>query len=224
MDAYGKAAALDAQDWEALWYLGQLQTRAGYLPAAKKSYESLLARKESIENPSCIHWSYFLLGDVEAALGNRSTALDHYERGQALVQALAARDPSNAEWQRDLSVSYNKISDISAARGDSDGALIAYKDGLGIRKALAARDPSNVVWQTDLVVSAAKLASAGAPEAARHLAEGLAILKRLNAEGRLTADQEGWIAPFEAAMRELGEETAEEAKPDAPPWWRFWRA
>ena len=90
------------------------------------------------------------------------------------------------------------------------------------RGALAARDPSNVVWQTDLVVSAWKLASAGAPEAARH-ANGLAILKRLHAEGRLTADQEGWIAIFEAALREPDEETAEEAKPDAPPWWKFWR-
>ncbi len=222
MDAYGKAAALDAKDWEALWYLGQLQQRGGYLPAAKQSYESLLARKEGIENPYFIHWSYFLLGDVEAGLGNRSTALDHYERGQALVQALAARDPSNAEWQRDLSVSYDRVGDISAACGDRDGALIAYKDGLDIRKALAARDPSNVVWRTDLAVSAWKLALAGAPDAAGHIAEGLAILKRLHAEGRLTADQEQWIGMFEAALLEPGEE-APAVKAEAPPRWKFWR-
>ena len=36
MDAYGKAAALDRQDWEALWYLGQLQTRAGYLDGGEE--------------------------------------------------------------------------------------------------------------------------------------------------------------------------------------------
>ncbi len=66
---------------------------------------------------------------------------------------LAARDPNNAEWQRDLSVSYNKIGDISAARGDRDGALKAYKDGLDIRKQLAARDPNNAEWQRDLSVS-----------------------------------------------------------------------
>ena len=75
---------------------------------------------------------------------------------------LAARDPNNAEWQRDLSVSYDRVGDISAARGDRDGALKAYKDGLEIAKPLAARDPNNVVWQTDLVVSAWKLAEAGA--------------------------------------------------------------
>ena len=76
-----------------------------------------------------------------------------YKRGQALVQALIQRDPNNAEWQRDLSVSYNKIGDISAARGDRDGALKAYKDGLDIAKQLAARDPNNAEWQRDLSVS-----------------------------------------------------------------------
>ncbi len=115
---------------------------------------------------------------------------------------LAARDPNNAEWQRDLSVSYNKIGDISAARGDRDGALKAYKDGLDIAKQLAARDPANVVWQTDLVVSAWKLAEAGAKDKRQHLASGLAILKRLDAEGKLTADQKEWIAMFEEAMQE----------------------
>ncbi len=158
---------------------------------------------------------------MEAALGNRSTALDHYERGQALVQALAARDPNNAEWQRDLSVSYDRVGDISAARGDRDGALKAFNDGLEIAKALAARDPANVVWQTDLVVSAWKLASAGAPDAARHIAEGLAILKRLHAEGRLTVDQKSWIAMFEEALRGPGE-VAPKVEAGAGPWWKFW--
>jgi len=139
---------------------------------------------------------------VEAALGNRSTALDHYGRGQALVQALSRSDPNNAEWQRDLSVSYDRVGDISAARGDRDGALKAYKDGLDIRKALAARDPNNVVWQTDLVVSAWKLAEAGAKDGRQHLANGLAILKRLDGEGKLTADQKEWIAAFEAALKQ----------------------
>jgi tetratricopeptide (TPR) repeat protein len=302
---YAEAAALDGQDWEALLYLGRLHARAGDLSAAKQSYESLLARRESIENPYFIYWTYFLLGDVEAALGNRRTALDQYARGQALVQdlaardpnnaewqrdlsvsyervgdisaargdrdgalktyldgleirkqlaardpsnaewqrdlsvsynktgdisaargdrdgalkayldgleirkQLAARDPSNAEWQRDLSVSYNRVGDISAARGDRDGALKAYLDGLEIAKRLAARDPSNVVWQTDLVVSAWKLASAGAEDAVRNLADGLAILKRLDGKGRLTADQKQWIGAFEAAL--------EETEPAAPP-------
>ena len=59
-----------------------------------------------------------------------------------------------------------------------------------------------MVWQTDLVVSAWKLAEAGAKDKRQHLASGLAILKRLDAEEKLTADQKEWIAPFEEAMQE----------------------
>ena len=59
-----------------------------------------------------------------------------------------------------------------------------------------------MVWQTDLVVSAWKLAEAGAKDKRQHLASGLAILKRLDAEGKLTADQKRWIAVFEEAMQE----------------------
>ena len=52
------------------------------------------------------------------------------------------------------------------------------------------------------MVSAWKLAAAGAKDKRQHLASGLAILKRLDAEGKLTADQKEWIAAFEEAMQE----------------------
>ncbi len=105
-------------------FLGQLQARAGDSPAAKQSFERVIApRRPAPRIEKQRHWAYFLLGDVEAALGDRKAALDHYKRGQALVQGLIKRDPNNAEWQRDLSVSYDRVGDISAARGDRDGAL-----------------------------------------------------------------------------------------------------
>ena len=144
--------------------------------------------------------SYNKVGDVRAARGDRDGALKAYEDGLGIRKALAEHDPKNAQWQRDLSVSYEKIGDISAARGDRDGALKAYEDGLGIVNALAGRDPNNAEWQTDLVVSAWKIANVGAPDACAHLRKGLAILKRLDAENRLTADQKGWIPNFESAI------------------------
>ena len=101
---YAKAAELDPDDGEGLYFLGQLQARAGEGPAAKRSFERLIALGDRVPDEQQRHWAYFLLGDVEADLGDRNAALDHYKRGQALVQALIKRDPNNAEWQRDLSV------------------------------------------------------------------------------------------------------------------------
>ena len=99
---------------------------------------------------------------------------------------LAARDPGNTQWQRDLSVSHSKLGDVLVAQGDLPGALEAYRKGLAIMETLAARDPGNTEWQRDLSVSHNKLGDvlvaqgdlAGALEAYR---KGLAIRERLAA-------------------------------------------
>ena len=285
LDAYARAAELDPEDWEGWWRLGQLQLRYGDLKAARASFEKLLALRNRIDDPRIEYYARTALGETDEAAGNREPALDQYEQATVLIKALANRDPNNAQWQRDLSVSYDRIGDIRAARGDRDGALKAYEDGLTIAKALANRDPNNAEWQrdlsvsydrvgdiraargdrdgalkayedgltirkalanrdpnnaewqrdlsvsytkigdiraargdrdgalkayedslairkalanrdpnnaegqTDLVVSAYKIASLGGPDACRHAREGLAIAKRLDAEGRLDKRQ-----------------------------------
>lgn len=191
-----KAAELDPDHAEGWYYLGRLQMRAGPYTAAETKFRT----SACVAEPWLIHWGHLLLGDVLIRLRDGAAALGQYEEAKRLLTALAARDPANTEWQRDLWVSYNKIGDISEARGDREAALKAYQDGLDIRKALATRDPANAQWQKDLVVSAWKLASIDAPEACSHLREGLAILKLLNAANRLTADQQGWIPAFESEI------------------------
>ena len=62
-------------------------------------------------------------------------------------------DPSNAVWQRDLSVSHIKVGDVLRAHGDLDGALAAYREARDITQRLAETDPSNAVWQRDLSLS-----------------------------------------------------------------------
>ena len=45
---------------------------------------------------------------------------------------LAAADPANTQWQRDLSVSHNKLGDVAAAAGDLAAARTAYQAALDI--------------------------------------------------------------------------------------------
>ncbi|MBK9327119.1 MAG: hypothetical protein IPN00_12635 [Hydrogenophilales bacterium] len=91
------------------------------------------------------------------AQGDGPGALAAYRKGLAIAEALAARDPANTEWQRDLSVSFDRIGNVLVAQGDGPGALAAYRKGLAIRQALAARYPANANWQRDLIVSNVKL-------------------------------------------------------------------
>jgi len=61
------------------------------------------------------------IGDGKAAQGDLAGALGAYEEGKAIAERLAAADPENSQWQRDLSVSLNKIGDSQAAQGDLAG-------------------------------------------------------------------------------------------------------
>ena len=45
-----------------------------------------------------------------------------YEAGLAIAQALTEQDLSNTEWQRDLSVSYDKIGDVERQAGNLGAA------------------------------------------------------------------------------------------------------
>ncbi len=134
LDAYARAAELDPEDWEGWWRLGQLQLRYGDLKAARASFEKLLALRNRIDDPYYIHWTHMLLGDVEAAAGNRKPALDQYEQATVLIKALANRDPNNAQWQTDLVVSAVKLASV----GHPESCQL-LREGLAITERLASQ-------------------------------------------------------------------------------------
>jgi tetratricopeptide (TPR) repeat protein len=61
---------------------------------------------------------------------------EHYRAGLAIRERLAAADPTNTEWQRDLSVSRNHLGAVAAAAGDLAGAAEHYRAGLAIVRRL----------------------------------------------------------------------------------------
>jgi hypothetical protein len=143
---------------------------------------------------------------VLVAQGDGAGALAAYRTGLAIREVLAARDPANTDWQRDLSVSHNKIGDVLVAQGDGAGALAAYRTGLAIAEVLAARDPANAQWQTDVAVSCAKLGTLDHGQSVKarrdHLLRGREILATLKSAGRLTANQD-WTEWFEKQLGKL---------------------
>ena len=56
------------------------------------------------------------------------------------LRSSPAQDPSNTQWQRDLSVSYNKIGDVERQAGNLGAARGAYEAGLAIAQSLTAQD------------------------------------------------------------------------------------
>jgi len=83
-----------------------------------------------------------------------------YRDSLAIREKLTNQDSGNADWQRDLSVSYNRVGGVLNAQGDLAGALKSYRDSLAIREKLANQDPSNVEWRDDLEASCCLVATA----------------------------------------------------------------
>ncbi len=173
--------------------------------------------------PPKLGWLMAATGDYSFEREVLADALAAYEASRAIADVLAAADPGNAGWQRDLSVSHNKIGDVLKEQGNLPAALAAYEASRAIREVLAAADPGNAGWQRDVAVSHGKLgllhkAKGDKSEALGSFRLGREIMLRLT---RLSADNAIWkqdLANFDALIAELkGSPTKRK------PRWRFWR-
>jgi hypothetical protein len=72
------------------------------------------------------------VGSVQRARGNLDAALKAYQDGLAIRQKLAAQDPSNSEWQRDVWVSMWRLAAI-------DGGGVSWTEVLERMEAMKAR-------------------------------------------------------------------------------------
>jgi tetratricopeptide (TPR) repeat protein len=149
---YAKAAQLDPDDVEGVYWNGAYQLDAGELSLAQAAFDRVVTIGGS-SNSHWVFWAQVGLGDIQVQRGNLADALKNYRNGGAIMNRLAQSDPGNAGWQRDLSVSFNKIGDVQVERGDLSGALKSYTDGLAIRDKLATSDTGNAGWRRDLSVS-----------------------------------------------------------------------
>jgi tetratricopeptide (TPR) repeat protein len=135
---------------------------------------------------SARRWASVELGDILLTTGQTGTALLAFRNSRDFASRLAAADPGNAAWQRDLSVSHERLGDVLSAQGDLPGALADYRAGMAIRARLAAADPGNAAWQRDLSVSHERLgdvlrAQGDLPGALADYRAGMAIRARLAA-------------------------------------------
>ncbi|WP_419798383.1 MAG: tetratricopeptide repeat protein [Terasakiella sp.] len=145
-----------AQAWDYI-YLARL-----YINSAQRE-DALAIVEQGLTVIDAKERDYFVLLDEKSKLsilvGDREDAHSNLLTVHHYMLARANRDPENTEWQRDLSVSYNKIADVLRDKGKADDALSHYQKSLEIRQNLAKHDPENAEWQRDLLVSYAKLAS-----------------------------------------------------------------
>jgi tetratricopeptide (TPR) repeat protein/tRNA A-37 threonylcarbamoyl transferase component Bud32 len=93
------------------------------------------------------------VGDFDAADNLLRQAL-------SIHRLLAARDPSNTEWQRAVGVDAELLGSLLLGRGDAKSSLAFLRESEDASARLVAIAPGNHAWQHDLGVSALSVADA----------------------------------------------------------------
>ena len=93
------------------------------------------------------------------AQGKLDEALKTFRDDLGISEPLAASDRSNTQWQRDLSVTYNKLGDVLARKANLTKRCEPHGDAIAIRERLAAADHGNTEWQRDLACRTTRLAT-----------------------------------------------------------------
>lgn len=151
--AYSRAAELAPDDPQIQMLLGVLALRAGRLDAAETAFRRQMDLAGGEGRETMRYRAGTMLGDVLSANGDGAAALAAYEAAQRDAAVVAEREPDNADWQRDLSITHDRIGDTLMEQGHLDLALENYRRSLAVAEALVRRDPANAGWQRDLSVA-----------------------------------------------------------------------
>ncbi|MBK8035767.1 MAG: hypothetical protein IPK22_01325 [Verrucomicrobiaceae bacterium] len=146
-------------------------------------------------------------GDLAVVQGDLAGASRSYTESKTISESLAASNPANAVWQRDLSVSLEKLGDLAVAQGDLAEALRSFTESKTIREYLAVSDPANAGWQRDLSVSMDRLGNLAVAQgdlarALRSFTESKTIRERLAASDPANA---GWQRDLSVSQIKLGD-------------------
>ncbi len=140
--------------------IGDLDRAERNVTAARARYEQALQKTSAgfrqskgavpLDLQRELGWNYNKLGDVAVAIDRSSEALEHYEKGLCVRQALAATAPEQTEWRRDVSWTFERMAGAQLSAGDLRKALASQFGSLGIRRRLVSLDSSRLIWLRDL--------------------------------------------------------------------------
>jgi len=142
--------------------------------------------------------------DALLRLGAIAKALERHQQALAIREGLATAEPERADYQRDLSISYDRLGDLMQALGQGEAARRYYEQGLAIVEALAeAAGPEHVDYQGVLVVALHRMADVEPKRGVEHLTRAAVILCRLHDAGRLFPEQERTLQDLEQRLRDM---------------------
>jgi tetratricopeptide (TPR) repeat protein len=138
---YTEAIRLDPKNVEAFVNRGTAYS------ANKENDRAIDDYNEAIRLDPTNPFPLVMRGEVHFTNNDNDRAIADYRDGLAMFERRAASDPSNADWQRNLSLVHSGIGDVLVAQGKLDDALKSYRNGLAVAERVAVSDRGNTLWQ-----------------------------------------------------------------------------
>ncbi|MBV9160065.1 MAG: CHAT domain-containing protein [Pseudonocardiales bacterium] len=149
---------LEAQDWDRAT---EVATGVADFLARDSNLRRLSFAAQVLARLPPEHGNYHLFVDHEAgaltALGLTGEAVKRYRHLVKVFTERVQAEPDRADYQRDLSISYERLGDLSRALGQGEQALNLYQQSLHIRERLAHAEPDRADYQRDLSISYERL-------------------------------------------------------------------
>ncbi|MBL8692615.1 MAG: tetratricopeptide repeat protein [Planctomycetes bacterium] len=132
---------------------------AGFAPPTQELETRVRELREQVKKPpteiaqAALAVALGQLADNLAERGSAGRALELTLDARELLEQLVISAPHRVDFQRDLSVSYERMGDLMLALGQGDPAKAFFEKSLLIRERLARSEPDRADFQRDLSVS-----------------------------------------------------------------------
>jgi hypothetical protein len=124
-----------------------------------------------------------------------------YQQSLDIRRQLADSEPGRADYQRDLSLAYNRLGMLALAIDDTSGAAEYLEEDLRIAVELYNREPQRADLAVDVAISL-QLTGRLRNERAR-IEQAIAILRELQTQGRLPPDREALPEQVESDLQQM---------------------
>jgi len=160
-------------------------------------------------DPQNVEWQRGLsivherIGDVLMAMKKPTEAIESFQALLVIRQRLVAGDPDNVGRLSDLALGYERIGGALVELKRTDEAIAALEKTLAIYATLLTRSPDDAGILFGSTIPLMRLGLLHGPKGAPYLEKALAILKELNATGRLDLRRQPMIGMIETTLAQL---------------------
>ena len=141
--------------------------------------------------------------DAHFTIGSTDRSLSRYTDLTRLLEVRCTAKPDRADFQRDLSVSYDRMGDIYRALGEGEKARQAFLQSLQISERLATAEPDRADYRIDLSLSLIRVGLVSGAEGRRAIEMAREILVELDLAGRLPLSDKPKIEAIESILSQL---------------------